>query len=388
MVLLRFRVHPRGLSLAQQKKVYVRRSVHKESWEKIAPQIKNLKGETPGWQVCRDAFKRMVKDGTQDGYANCGRSPLITPALRKWLVTRLKALRKVTVCTSDTLQRELARVKRVVVEASTVRRHLNLAGYKWMPRGKKRKYTKEQKIERKRFAEEVLAMTPAQLKAQLHFSMDGVVLTIPPKELVARENFIRTDDLYVWRTPSEKNLPELSGHDSYSKQVPKARMLPLWGGVSSGGFGLVLQHENRKVTAEEWAAAVDKGNLVKALRTANPGRKRGPWKILCDNESFLRAAASKAAHQRCKVELWKLPAKSPDLNPIEKYWAWLRKEMKAKDLEDLVAKRPAVAKMAYKARLLCLIKTQRSNEVAANIMLNLRKAAAEVKKNGGGASSY
>jgi hypothetical protein len=88
------------------------------------------------------------------------------------------------------------------------------------------------------------------------------------------------------------------------------------------------------------------------------------------------------------VELWKLPAKSPDLNPIEKYWAWLRKEMKAKDLEDLVAKRPAVAKMAYKARLLCLIKTQRSNEVAANIMLNLRKAAAEVKKNGGGASSY
>ena len=107
MVLLRFRVHPRGLSLAQQKKVYVRRSVHKESWGKIAPQIKNLKGETPGWQVCRDAFQRMVKDGTQDGYANCGRSPLITPALRKWLVTRLKALRKVTVCTSDTLQREL-----------------------------------------------------------------------------------------------------------------------------------------------------------------------------------------------------------------------------------------------------------------------------------------
>ena len=48
----------------------------------------------------------------------------------------------------------------------------------------------------------------------------------------------------------------------------------------------------------------------------------------------------------------------------------------------------AVAKMAYKARLLCLIKTQSNNEVAANIMLNLRKAAAEVKKKSGGASSY
>ena len=67
------RVHPRGLSLAQQQKVYVRRTVHKESWQKIAPQIKNLQGKTPGWPVCRDAFKRMVEDRRDAGYANCGR---------------------------------------------------------------------------------------------------------------------------------------------------------------------------------------------------------------------------------------------------------------------------------------------------------------------------
>jgi len=62
MVLLRSRVHPRGLSLAQQRKVYVRRTVHKESWQKIAPQTKNLQGTTPGWPVCRDIFKRMLGD--------------------------------------------------------------------------------------------------------------------------------------------------------------------------------------------------------------------------------------------------------------------------------------------------------------------------------------
>ena len=134
MVLLRMRVHPRGLSLAQQRKVYVRRAVHKEPWETIAPQIRNLQGAVPGWKVCRDAFNRMTKERGADNYANCGRNAVITPELRKWVVCRLKALRRNTVCTSALLQRELAAKTGVIVEASTVRRHLKEAGYAWMPR--------------------------------------------------------------------------------------------------------------------------------------------------------------------------------------------------------------------------------------------------------------
>ena len=93
MVLLRQRVHPRGLSLAMQRKVYVRRTVHKESWEVITPQIKNLKGKIPCWQVCRDTFNRMLTDRSSDGYGNCGPEFTITPALRKWLVSRLPVSR-------------------------------------------------------------------------------------------------------------------------------------------------------------------------------------------------------------------------------------------------------------------------------------------------------
>ena len=182
------RVHPRGLSVKQQTKVYVRRTVHKESWKTIAPQIKNLEGQTPGWQVCRDTYQRMVdSDNTQDAYANCRRKAVITPDLRKWLIERLLVLRKKTVCTAEVLQRQLASKKRVVVEVSTVRHHLALAGYKWLPRGKKRKYTREQKIERKSFSDGLLAMTPSEMKKHFQFSMDGVVLTVPPTEEIARE---------------------------------------------------------------------------------------------------------------------------------------------------------------------------------------------------------
>ena len=47
MVFLRLSQHPRGLGLSQQRKVYVRRTVHKESWRTIAPQVCNLQGD-PG----------------------------------------------------------------------------------------------------------------------------------------------------------------------------------------------------------------------------------------------------------------------------------------------------------------------------------------------------
>ena len=388
MVILRNHVHPRGLSLPMQKKVYVRRTVHKETFEKIAPQIKNLKGATPGWQVCRDAFHRMTKDARKDGYDNCGRGPTITPELRRWLVARLKVLRRDTVCTSGVLQRELASKKRVIVEESTVRRHLQEAGYKWLPRAKNKKYSLGERIVRKAFSDWILSFTPAELKRELHMSLDGVVLTIPPQGEIQRENFLKSDDLSVWRKPSERNLPELAGHDRYAKQVPKNRMLPLWGGISWGGFGMVLQHPLRKITAEDWKEAVDDGSFVAALRAANPGKVNGPWKVLCDNESFLRADASAAAHRRCNIQLIKMPPTSPDLNPVEKYWSWIRRRMKAMDLRDLAARprRAAVGRMAYKARFLILIKTQTAKKVAGKTMVNLRKVALIVSKKGGHAS--
>ena len=55
------------------------------------------------------------------------------------VLQRLKVLRRTTVCTSQTLQRELAKVKGVAVSAWTVRRHLGIAGFSWLPRSRKRK---------------------------------------------------------------------------------------------------------------------------------------------------------------------------------------------------------------------------------------------------------
>ena len=159
MVLVTQRMHPLGLSIQQQRKVYALRQPPPGkkkglSWEKIAPKIKNLKGKTPTWKLCANVYARI---NSKKGYAaykydHCGRKATLTPIIVKWLVGRLLALRKKFICTSATLQRELAQKKKVKVELSTIRRALAKAGYKWLRRTKKPKYTAEVMGLRKAFA--------------------------------------------------------------------------------------------------------------------------------------------------------------------------------------------------------------------------------------------
>ncbi len=93
-----------------------------------------------------------------------------------------------------------------------------------------------------------------------------------------------------------------------------------------------------------------------------------------------------SVYRREKVKLWKLPAKSPDLNPIEKFWAWLRKELRRRDFADLRAGRPALGKSAYRERVRLVCRTKKAQRVAINCVDNLREVCKAVDKRRGGAS--
>ena len=55
-------------------------------------------------------------------------------------------------------------------------------------------------------------------------------------------------------------------------------------------------------------------------------------------------------HQKAKIHLWRIPAKSPDLNPIERFWSYLRKRLNKLDLQDALKNRPWIGKLAYKTK--------------------------------------
>ena len=84
--------------------------------------------------------------------------------------------------------------------------------------------------------------------------------------------------------------------------------------------------------------------------------------------------------------MWKTPAKSPDLNPIEKFWAWLRRQLRARDFKDLKAGRPVPGKTAYRQRVRNILRSAKAQTHAAACARGLRKVCAEVVKKHGAAS--
>jgi hypothetical protein len=383
------RVHPKGMDFANQRKVVMLRTVQKVDWKRIATAVKNLQGGRPSIRLCQRTLAqfRSKRGRRAYKYANCGRKAWkVTKETEKFLVRRLLTLRRSCVCTSTTLQRELVRDMGTDLDTSTIRKVLLRHGYRWLPRAQKPKHSKEVMAARLAFANEVLTMSHAQLERHVAMCMDGVVLSVPPANPLDRENYCRVGETRMWRKRDEAAKPDLAGGDAFSKQIPYARAVPMWGGIGPGGFGLVMFHEHKKVTQDEWAKAVRAGKLTAACKAARRPGAQGGCRVLCDNETFLTAPASRAAHRRARVELWQIPPRSPDLNPVEKFWGWLRSRLRAMDMADLKAKRPPIEKSALKARVRALCQTVKAKTVARNIFKTLRKTCAEVALKRGAAS--
>ena len=383
-------VHPCSLSFPNQRKVVLLRDVHGQSWTRIASQVVNLRGGRPSRVLVARVYKKSSRSTgrVRLRYGNCGRRPWkVTAEVRSFLISRLRMLRRRFLCTSTMLQRELARDKGVYLEASTIRRALTSAGYKWLPRAQKRKYSTEDRKRRLTFARRYAAMRPPQLRASIAMAIDGIVLSMPPKNDAERANWCAHGDTHMWRKASEAASPELAGDEQYAKQVPPDRAVPMWGGITHKGFALLCFHPQKKLSSPEWARVVGKGTVADAIRAMQPQTAEGPWPLLADNESFLRAEVSRDAYSEeglCLVP--NMPPRSPDLNPIERYWAWLRRKLRKMDLHDLHHKRPRLGKTAYKARVRAVCKTMKSQQVAAACFKGLQKVCREVVQKKGAAA--
>ena len=126
--------------------------------------------------------------------------------------------------------------------------------------------------------------------------------------------------------------------------------------------------------------------LTGAIKALQPTHPDGPWHVICDNEAFLRTPACQEAHKGAKVKLWKIPPRSPDLNPSKKYWAWLRKHLRELEFDDLRAQKPSLTKAAFRERVRRVCSTQKSKTVAANCAKGLRKVCQKIVDKRGAAS--
>ena len=217
-------------------------------------------------------------------------------------------------------------------------------------------------------------------------STDGVILPMPPADDTGRWNYCMAGETHMWRKRGEAASEDLAGDDAYAKQVRIDRAVPFWGGISAGGCGPIVFHENKKCTVDEWVAAVRDGSLGQLLRNLNPSIKDRPWRILCDGEHFLHSKESKKAYARHSISVWTIPAHSPDLNPIEKFWSWLRRKLRKLDLADFKMKRPPLSKTQYTTRVKQVLRSNAAQQKAANIAKGFRKVCKEVLTKKGAAA--
>ncbi|CAK0892190.1 unnamed protein product [Prorocentrum cordatum] len=381
-------VHPKSLDTRNATRVLALRDGKGLAFTDIADRVWNVSGERPTPRTRANTYWGLKSTRRRQAprYDKCGRKPWkLTEDVTKHILKRMVALRKKGPCTASTLQQDVAAAKGVDLDLSLIRRTLREAGYRWLPRMKRRVYTREEKEERAAFCKSVVDTTEAQLTARLCMSLDGVVLTMPPSKESDRMVFLRNGEHMIWRKPDEDAVESTAGKTSYDHQVPLSRAVPMWGGVGKEGAAAVLFHDNKKVTKEEWAEAVASGDFQAAVK-ATSGKARGPWTVLCDNERFLSSKLCEAAHKKAKVSTWHVPARSPDLNPVERYWSWLRRRLRALDLMDAKAKKPVMSKVQYKARVRRVMNTARSKTVAGNIDRGFRKTRREIHALGGGAA--
>ena len=284
--------HPRSLDFAAQRKVVLLRETRGLSFASIAAEVKNIQGQPANKELVRSVYHAFskAKGRVTYRYHKSGRKPFkISKEVRARLEKTLLKLRRQGACGADGLRRELLRECGVRLATSTVRKELNKLGYFWPPKCQKRLYSKADKQARLKFARDVVAMTSAQLREKMALAMDGVVLSMPPEDATERANFVKQGETHMWRKRDEAFSVRLAGGEAYAKQVPLARAVPLWGGISEGGFAAVLFHERKKLTAEEWAGAVDEGALTNAIKATKP-RTRA-WKLTVIADSWILIAS-------------------------------------------------------------------------------------------------
>lgn len=280
--------HPRSLDFVAQRKVVLLRETRGLSFASIADEVQNIQGQRPTKEIVRRTYHAFskAKGRVTYRYHKSGRKPFkITKEVRARLERTLLKLRRQGACGADGLRRELLRECGVRLATSTVRKELNKLGYFWLPKCQKRLYSKADKQARLKFARGVVAMTPAQLCEKMALAMDGVVLSMPPEDATERANFVKQGETHMWRKRDEAFSAQLAGGEAYAKQVPLARALPMWGGISEGGFAAVLFHDHKKLTAEEWARAVDEGALTNAIKATKP--RISAWKLVAVADTWI-----------------------------------------------------------------------------------------------------
>lgn len=322
-------------SMDQRTSIYIR-VLHQEA----GVSIKELKQRFPKFSertIYRHAKDESPTDKIDQRKYNKGRPKKINARYERTILRTLKILRKKSAhFTSRDIIEEADLTG--VVSRRTVRRILNKNNYRYLQARKKGLLKEKDKRERVSFARKYVKYGVDFWKKEIAFYFDGVGFghkTNPQEEA-------RSNKSMMWRQPKEGLTKTTKG----KKEGTGGRVVRFFVGIAHDKGVVLVKQYPWNVTGERFARFV-RNVFPETFRICEKNIIGGLF--LQDGDPRQVSNAAKMAWKNLGCEMFSIPPRSPDLNPIENIFHLVRQQLDKDALEneithetyDVFAKRAA-----------------------------------------------
>ena len=165
-------------------------------------------------------------------------------------------------------------------------------------------------------------LTDANRLKRLAFAnrwMDNGVCTL--------DNVIWTDETRVASHPNNRRISVWTNQSEAPIQVKMhsgGNSVMFWGCFSKHGTGPLVSIQG-SMNSAEYISVLTEELIPEFIRAKNA--IPGTWRLMQDNAPCHTANSVKAFLRQRRVELIEWPPYSPDLNPIENLWQWMKRQL-------------------------------------------------------------
>jgi transposase len=283
-------------------------------------------------------YLRTPKHTVQKKYKirNVGRPKALSPRDVRLLKRSITPLRKIN---PNFTLKELIRFSGLQcsgVSYSTFYRQMHSVGFKFLNARRKgilyrRDCGKRYKFARK--CQKILKIKPNLFHSSISFYLDGVSFVFkrqPMQDATAPKG-------KIWRKKSEGLRMTSKG----SKELPAGKRLHFLVAIAFNR-GVVLAKEYEHMSGDYFSGFVRRN--LSSLFTAEGQQK---WFVM-DNDPSQRSKTAKKAINDAGATLFEIPARSPDLNPIENLFHIVKKQIQSQAIAERIYKETW---HAFKARV-------------------------------------
>ena len=303
---------------------------------------------------------------------NKGRPKKTTPRMERNIVRALNGLRKSSAAFSSKRIQEEAGLSQITCN-KTVRRVLRKHGYKYVQTRKKGLLMETDKRHRLAFAKLHSKKEEAFWTTNINFYFDGVGFAHkynPCSEARATSSM-------AWRLPKEGVSRTTKG-----KKEGSGGCMPNFFVAISHDKGVVLcKHYTWTVTGVKFAEFVNNCFPLAFQKCAVP-IKDGVF--LQDGDHQQNSKVARESWEMLGVQMFKIPARSPDLNPIENMFQLVREQLKKDAMSKSITKETYDQFSKRVAQTLCGFPAETIN----NLITSMPKKMKLVLKQKGGRTKY